>query len=143
METALPLPAALPAEIRVGFDLAQVSGIANSLRCFGQRFADRLFTAGEQAYALSGQGLFAERLAARFAAKEAVIKALSLSEAGIGWRDIEVQRLPHGACQVVLHGRAAQAAQAQGVQSMSLSMSHEGDIAGAFVTVLFRSTSTP
>ncbi|MBE7941340.1 MULTISPECIES: holo-ACP synthase [Ramlibacter] len=139
METGIP-----PAPgIRVGFDLAQVSGIAGSLRSFGQRFADRLFTADEQAYALSGQGQFAQRLAARFAAKEAVIKALSLSEAGIDWRDIEVRRLPDGDCRVVLHGRVQQLADAQGVQGISLSMSHEGDIAGAFVTVTSRSIQTP
>jgi holo-[acyl-carrier protein] synthase len=122
--------------LRVGFDLARVSAVAESLRQFGRRFADRLFTANEQAYALCGNGLFAERLAARFAAKEAVIKALDLSEAGVNWRDIEICKRPGGECAVVLHGRAQQVAQAMGVRAIALSMSHDGDVAGAFVNVV-------
>ena len=130
-ELALSMP-----DVRVGFDLAQVSAIAESLRRFGHRFADRLFTSHEQGYALAGHGLFAERLAARFAAKEAVIKALSLSEAGVNWRDIEVRKQPGGECMVVLHGRAKEVAQRLRVRSISLSMSHEGDCAGAYVNVV-------
>ena len=122
--------------IRVGFDLARVSAVAESLRQFGRRFADRLFTANEQAYALCGNALFAERLAARFAAKEAVIKALNLSEAGVNWRDIEICKRDSGECAVVLHGRARQMAQAMGVRAIALSMSHDGDVAGAFVNVV-------
>ena len=129
--TTVPLP-----EVRVGFDLAQVSAVAESLRRFGRRFADRLFTADEQCYALSGSGLFAERLAVRFAAKEAVIKALSLSEAGVNWRDIEVRKRAGGDCFVVLHGRARQAADHLHVRSIAISMSHDGDCAGAYVNVV-------
>lgn len=130
-ERGAPIP-----EVRIGFDLAQISAIAESLRRFGHRFADRLFTADEQAYALDGHGLFAERLAARFAAKEAVIKALSLSEAGVNWRDIEIRKRPGGDCMVVLHGRARQAADALRVRSIAVSMSHDGDCAGAYVNVI-------
>src|SRR3954471_21927711 len=102
-------------DVRLGFDLASIAGIAESIRLFGRRFTDRIFTARELDYALSGTGLCAERLAARFAAKEAVIKALSLSEAGIGWRDIEVVRQASGACGIVLHGEAQRIAHAMGV----------------------------
>jgi holo-[acyl-carrier protein] synthase len=122
---------------RVGIDLAQVSAIENSLRAFGDRFAHRLFTQGELDYAASGRGVRAQRLAARFAAKEAVIKALGLSEAGVSWRDIEVIKLADGACAVALHGRAAQIAQAMGARHLSLSLSHEGDYAGAVVSATF------
>ena len=82
-------PVALLAEVRIGFDLAQISAIADSLRRFGRRFTDRLFTADEQAYALGGHGLFAERLAARFAAKEAFQKVWPHPH---GWRDVWVER---------------------------------------------------
>lgn len=121
---------------RLGFDLARVSGIADSIRHFGRRFTDRLFTAHELDYALSGTGQCAERLAARFAAKEAVIKALNLGEAGVGWRDIEVVKHPDGSCSIVLHGQAQRVARGIGVRDILLSLSHDGDCAGAVVQVL-------
>ena len=77
----------------------------------------------------------AERLAARFAAKEAVIKALRLSNEGVGWREIEVIKLADGDCDVLLHGRTAELARRMGVERVLLSLSHEGDYAGAFVSV--------
>jgi holo-[acyl-carrier protein] synthase len=121
---------------RLGFDLARISGIAESIRLFGRRFTDRLFTPQELDYALSGTGQCAERLAARFAAKEAVIKALGLSEAGVAWRDIEVVKQPDGSCAVALHGRARCVADRMRVREMLLSLSHDGDCAGAVVQVL-------
>ena len=121
--------------MRLGADVARIGAIAESLRLFGHRFAQRLFTARELDYAVSGTGLCAERLAARFAAKEAVIKALSLSEAGVNWRDIETVRRPDGSCAVVLHGVAQRAAEELGVSAILLSMSHEGDYAFAVVNV--------
>lgn len=128
---------------RLGFDLARVSGIAESIRLFGRRFTDRLFTARELDYALSGTGQCAERLAARFAAKEAVIKALNLSEAGVGWRDIEVVKRADGSCAVVLHGEAHRVAQAMGAREILLSLSHDGDCAGAVVHVLIEPEEKP
>ena len=86
---------AAPCSVRVGFDLVQVSQIAESMSAFGSRFTGRFFTAGELEY--SARGTLHERLAARFAAKEAVIKALGLSEAGIDWREIEVKQLAEAA----------------------------------------------
>ena len=123
--------------MRIGFDLVQISTVAHSLTQFGDSYERRLFTEGELRYARSGAGLHAQRLAARFAAKEAVMKALQLSEAGVSWRDIEVIKLEGGDCDVALHGRAADVADAAGVQQILLSMSHDGDYAGANVCVLF------
>lgn len=123
---------------RLGFDLARISAIAESIRLFGRRFTDRLFTDSELEYAVSGTGQCAERLAARFAAKEAVIKALGLSETGVGWRDIEVVKQDDGSCTVALHGRARIVADAIGVQRILLSLSHDGDCAGAVVHVLLK-----
>ncbi len=120
----------------MGFDLVSVSGIADSIARFGEAFRQRVFTPGELEYADAGTGLCAQRLAARLAAKEAVIKAIKLSNAGIGWRDIEVRKCADGDCQLVLHGRAAEAARAAGVARMLVSLSHDGDYAGAIVAAL-------
>lgn len=131
----------LPEGMRLGFDLVQVSQVAHSIERFGPAFETRLFTPDELAYAHGGAGVAAERLAARFAAKEAVIKALGLSDAGVGWRDIEVRKLGDGACNVRLHGRAAAIAASCGVSDILLSLSHDGDYAGAVATVIFATTS--
>ncbi|HEY8050193.1 MAG TPA: holo-ACP synthase [Ramlibacter sp.] len=122
--------------VRLGFDLARISGIAESIRHFGRRFTDRIFTSHELDYALAGTGVCAERLAARFAAKEAVIKALGLSDAGVAFRDIEVVKLADGGCTIVLHGEARRFAARMGVQRILVSLSHDGDCAGAVVHAL-------
>ena len=118
---------------RLGFDVVQISRIAESVRDFGESFKNRLFTKEELRYAQSSENLCAERLAARFAAKEAAIKALQLSEAGVAWRDMEVRKLPDGSCEMVLHGRAAERARAMGATRLLVSLSHDGDYAGAVV----------
>ena len=125
----------LPRGVLVGFDLVQVSGITQSVDTFGPAFTERFFTAGEIAHAARGS-VRDERLAARFAAKEAAIKALRMSETGLDWRDIEVVQLAGGGCELVLHGKARQCAEAAGVTSLALSLSHDGDYAGAVVTAL-------
>ena len=119
--------------LRVGVDLVRVSRIADSLDAFGERFLRRVFTPGEAAYATTP-----ERLAARFAAKEAVKKALELD--GVAWCDIEVARRPSGACSVILHGAARAAADALGARELALSMSHEGDYATAMVVAACETT---
>ena len=121
----------------LGFDLVQISAIDESIRQFGDAFKNRLFTAGELAYAHSGTGLCSERLASRFAAKEAVIKALNFSDSGIGWRDIEVLKNQDGDCFIDLHGRATELAVALGMHTLKISLSHDGDYAGAVVIALF------
>jgi holo-[acyl-carrier protein] synthase len=126
-----------PLGMRLGFDLVQISQVADSIERFGDAYRQRLFTPGELDYAQRGHGVAAERLAARLAAKEAVIKALALSEAGVGWREIEVRKLPEGDCDIVLHGRTAELAAGMGVARILLSLSHDGDYAGAFISVLF------
>lgn len=137
------LPARFPPGVRVGFDLVQISRIAESVYQFGDRFKQRLFTANELDYAHSGEGLCIERLAARFAAKEATIKALALGEQGIGWREIEVCKLHDGSCQIALHGQTAALASHMGITEMALSLSHDGDYAGAIVTVLCLTPEPP
>ncbi|HEY2748333.1 MAG TPA: holo-ACP synthase, partial [Polyangia bacterium] len=119
----------------VGVDLVRVSRVAESLASFGERFLRRVFTDGEIAYATATPALAAERLAARFAAKEAAFKALALADHG-SWRDIEVTRAPSGACALALHGAARAAADEAGVVELAVSLSHEGDYATAVVLVM-------
>lgn len=117
-------------------DLVQISRIQASLDKFGDRFARRIFTAHELAYADSSPVLRAERLAARFAAKEATIKALGLTDIGVGWRDMEVVRMQDGRCELSLHGVAAEHAQGSGVAQTALTLSHDGDFAAAIVAAV-------
>jgi len=135
------LAQALPrgaAGVRVGIDTVSVPAIAESVGQFGERFVQRLFTAREAADAAAVLGDTArhERLAARFAAKEAVIKALDLPEAGVGWRDIELVRGANGRPALALHGRAAAAAAQAGVHEWAVSISHDAGQACAVVVGL-------
>jgi len=132
---------------RVGIDLVRVSRIAESLAQFGDRFLRRVFTDDEIAYASAAPALTHERLAARFAAKEATIKALAAPGDDVAWpwRDIEVHRTASGACEIRLHGAAADHARRAGAASLAVSLSHEGDYATAVVLALtsFFSPSNP
>ena len=114
--------------LRVGIDLVQISRIEESVQAFGERFLRRVFTTDELAYAIAAPACTGERLAARFAAKEAAKKALGLD--GVAWTDIEVRRAAGGACQLALHGAASRAS--AGCRT-ALSMSHDGNQATAVV----------
>lgn len=122
--------------LRVGIDIAQISAIAGSLASFGEHFTRRVFSDAEVAYATQAPAMTAQRLAARFAAKEAAMKAFGMSEAGVGWRDIEVVRAADGTCTLALHGRAAECAARSGCTQISVSLSHDGDYATAMVAAL-------
>jgi holo-[acyl-carrier protein] synthase len=111
----------------LGVDIIRVSRIADSLARFGERFVTRVLTPLEAAY-VRGR---AETMAGRWAAKEAVSKVLGLGVRGIGWRDIEIERLPTGQPAVRLHGRAARRAEQLGMGRIALSISHESEFAVA------------
>jgi holo-[acyl-carrier protein] synthase len=117
----------------VGLDLVQISAVASSVKCFGRRFLDRIFTEGELRYCLVEPGPSASRLAARFAAKEAARKILCLEDEPVSWRSIEVVRAANGWCDLVLHGEARALAREAGYVGFSLSMTHESDYASAVV----------
>ena len=93
------------------------------------RIVERLFTEGEQRDARGN----AERLAARFAAKEAVMKSLSVGAGSVPWKSIEVKRAPSGAPSVLLHGPAADLAAALGADEFHISLTHTAMTAAAFV----------
>lgn len=122
--------------VGLGIDIVHIPRIEESIRRIGVRFEQRMFTPAEAAYARGVPGQQAERLAARFAAKEAAIKALSLSEVGVDWRDIEVVRHDDGACSLALHGKALEAARARGVARALVCLSHDADYAAAVVAVV-------
>jgi holo-[acyl-carrier protein] synthase len=121
---------------RIGIDTVRVSAITESLAQFGPRFLRRLFTQAEVDSASLAPAQRDERLAARFAAKEAVIKALDLAEFGADWREIEVVSRPGAPPRLALHGRVAGHAQRLGALEFSLSLSHDGDQACAAVITL-------
>ena len=125
-----------PNTSRLGLDLVHIPRIEESLRDFGERFVKKLFTPAEAAYADASSAHRAERYAARFAAKEAAIKALSLSEAGVDWKDIEVVRREDGSCELALHGKAKEAADLLRANRAIVCLSHDGEYAAAVVAVL-------
>lgn len=117
-----------------GIDVIDVERISSMLQSHGQKFLDRCFTKVEQEAAnVSSQDIRDQRLAARYAAKEAVLKALGTGLAGgIEWIDIGVVRAD-GPPMVQLSGKAKEVADAQGITDWRLSLTHAGGIAIASV----------
>lgn len=123
-----------PTPIGVGLDLVDVDRVERALaRTPG--LVTRLFTPRERAYCESGRAptARAQRFAARFAAKEAVMKALGVGLGGIGWRDVEVRRADDGRPSLWVTGRAAELATLLGVAHWSVSLTHTATVAGAVV----------
>jgi len=119
--------------VGTGIDIAEVGRIAKSIVMFGVRFTERVFTAEEIRYCESKANKV-ERYAARFAAKEAGMKAIGTGwSRGVRWRDIEVQRLPGGRPTLAFHGRASEFFTRLGATQAHLSLTHTREIAMAFV----------
>src|SRR5439155_13937858 len=116
-----------------GVDLCSVPEVAESVARFGDRYLRRVYTEHELEYCGSDPARSAERLAARFAAKEAVVKVLRPRDARPDWRTIEVRRDPGGWCELSLTGSAARLAREASITSLAVSLSHEGDLANAVV----------
>jgi holo-[acyl-carrier protein] synthase len=107
-----------------GVDLCEVHRIREAIERHGRRIIERLYTEREIAYAESKANKF-ERYAARFAAKEAGMKALGTGwRGGIAWRDFEVTNLKSGRPTLAFHGKAAELAEKMGVRNIALSMTH-------------------
>jgi len=119
--------------VGTGIDIAEVDRIAQSIARFGARFKERVFTADEIRYCESKANK-AERYAARFAAKEAGMKALGTGwSRGVRWQDIEVRRLPGGRPTLGFHGRAGEIFTEMGGVRAHLSLTHTKQSAMAFV----------
>ena len=117
----------------VGVDLVDVRQVEASVRRYGDAYLDRVYTPREAAYARESESEQHRRLAARFAAKEATLKILRPEGRWLDWRLIEVIRNQHGHCELVLHGDADQLATQRGINSLSVSLSHENEMAIAVV----------
>lgn len=111
----------------IGVDLIDIERIGRMLERFPDRFRRRILTDAEQRYCRSKT----ERIAGRWAAKEAVSKVLGLGVRGVGWREIEVLPNRAGAPQVILHRRARARAEALRLQELTVSISHERTMAMA------------
>ena|SRR2546423_586064 len=119
--------------VGTGIDIAEVPRIADAIARFGQRFIQRIFTETEIRYCDSKANRI-ERYAARFAAKEAAMKALGTGwNHGVRWRDIEVRRQPGGRPTIAFSGKAAEFAARLGAAHIALSISHTVDQAIAQV----------
>ncbi len=118
----------------VGFDLVECDEVREALDAFGQSYLDRIYLPAEIAYAEASPSQRVERLAARFAAKEAVFKALQWpAESPRSFRDIEIVRGASGSCTVRLHGEVRVRAEATHFSVCSISLTHVRHTAGAVV----------
>ena len=117
----------------IGVDIVDIARIQALLDRYGERFLRRVYTEAETAYAMGGANA-AERLAGRFAVKEAVMKALGTGKSlGILWRDVETVRGPSGKPVVRLWGQAVKWAKMRGGGPVHASITHDGGKAVAFV----------
>lgn len=119
--------------VGTGVDIAEVPRIREAIERHGERFLKRIFTEGEIQYCESKANRV-ERYAARFAAKEAGMKAIGTGwNHGVRWRDIEVARKPGGRPTLLLHGMAAEFAAKLGATNIALSLTHTAEQAFAQV----------
>ena len=121
--------------IGMGTDLIETRRVQESIDRFGERFLERIFTAGEIAYCMRKKNA-AESFAARFAAKEAGAKALGTGiSRGVSWKEFEVKREASGKPTLSLSGRAAELAGIMGIRRVELSLTHSRELAMAVVLV--------
>ena len=122
-----------------GIDLVDCPRIEKMLEQHGQRFTDRVFTAAERAYAEANKDRI-EKLAGRFAAKEAVLKLMGTGWRGkIAWTDIEVVNNPVGQPEVTLCGEVKKIADKLGIKHISVSITHTANFAIASAVALTQS----
>jgi holo-[acyl-carrier protein] synthase len=120
--------------LRVGVDVMNVAEVRAAIARFGDRYITRTFTDAEAGYCRQAvPAVAAARFAVRFAAKEAVVKALRPTGRWSDWRAIEIRRQANGCCDVRLHREAAVLARRRRIAHLALSMSHDGDCAAAVV----------
>lgn len=120
--------------LAVGVDMAEIPRIARALERWGERFLERVYTPAEAAYC---RGRVPE-LAARFAAKEAISKALGTGLVGVSWVEMEVLADGRGKPTVTLHGKALARARALGLDEWAVSLTHTDSTAVAFVVAMGR-----
>lgn len=125
--------------LRTGIDLIEISRIESLNPAIRERFLQRVYTAEELT---DSRGLSAS-LAGRFAAKEAVVKALGCEIGRVAWKEIEIRRGNQGEPMLELHGNARQIADEQGLETWSLSISHSREYAVAVAVAAGERRSSP
>lgn len=123
----------MTSRVAVGVDIASAAQVAESVQRFGNRYLDRVYTRHEQECCGGSSEVQARGLAARFAAKEAVVKVLRPDGDAPEWTSIEVVRSPGGWTDIELTGKARIMADRAGISQLAVSLSHEGDSALAVV----------
>lgn len=119
----------------IGIDVVKVDRIVDSLERFGERFERRIYTEGELAYCRTHKDPI-PHLAARFAAKEALFKAIGTGvSSGVGWQQVEVIQPGGRRPALEITGRALEIFQAQGCTASHLSLTHDGGLAIACVVI--------
>lgn len=119
--------------VGIGVDLCEVGRMQAAIERHGRRFIERVFTPGEIAYVETKHNRF-ERYAARFAAKEAGMKAIGTGwRRGVRWQDFEVRNQRGGRPTLLLHGQAARIAAELGIGNIAISLTHTATQASAFV----------
>jgi holo-[acyl-carrier protein] synthase len=118
---------------RVGVDLVAVESVQESIQTHAEHYLTRVYTEREIADCTTPAGVDAQRLAARFAAKEAALKVLRPGDVGLSLRAIEVRRTPGGWVELELSGPAAALALDAGLENFALSLTHDGGYASAVV----------
>jgi holo-[acyl-carrier protein] synthase len=131
-----PPVGAVAGVVRAGVDRVELSEFQRTVEVAGDRFLERTFTSQEIRYC-AGR---VDRLATRFAAKEAVVKVLGTGFRDLGCREVEVVTSPHGEPRILLHGRARDRAEHLGITSISVSLTHTKVAAEAFVVALCTSS---
>jgi holo-[acyl-carrier protein] synthase len=126
-DPVVPAGVVPPGTTELGIDIIKVDRIAHTIERFGERFSRRVLTDAERRYVRNRP----ENFAGRWAAKEAVSKVLGLGVRGVGWTEIEIERLPTGQPNVRLNGRAAKRAEQLGMGRIAVSISHEAEYAVA------------
>ncbi len=119
--------------LRVGIDLVSAESVRDSIDAHGERYLERIYSDREVSDCRTAGRVDPERLAGRFAAKEAMIKVLRPGEDPVPWRDIEVHRNASGWVELRLTGRAATLASDAGIEDLALSLTHERGLASAIV----------
>jgi holo-[acyl-carrier protein] synthase len=119
--------------VRVGIDIVSVDSVRQSIEDHAERYLERVYTERELADCSTPAGIDPERLAARFAAKEAALKVLRPGDVGLSLRAIELRRDPHGWVELKLSAAAAALASDSGVSNFAVSITHEGGFASAVV----------
>lgn len=122
--------------IALGIDLVEVERIRGLLQRSGERFKERMFREDEVAYCDACADP-AMHYAARFAAKEAIVKALGTGFAeGVGWNEVEVRRAANGMPSILLHGGAKKVADEMGVKKVLITLTHTASAAAASAVLL-------